>query len=73
MTQHRHKMLELLAEALSGYHVVKTVVRIDESPRRAGWIRLSEQQVLDSVHSAFMQLVQEEETIEKIKTVLKEF
>ncbi len=71
MTQHRHRVLEQLAEVLSGRAAVKAQQQmLRQEPPRAGWDTFSETMVLQAERKAFMTLVQEKEALEKIEAIL---
>lgn len=72
MTQHRCKTLKTLADVLSGKSAVKVAQQtMTQEPQRAGWDKFLESMVMQSERKAFIELVQEKEVLEKIKSVLK--
>ena len=70
MTRHRCKTLKTLAATLSGHSAIKAVEKTGEAQQRAGWDRLTEQQILDAERSAFMDLLRSVEAPKAIKAVL---
>jgi hypothetical protein len=70
MDAHRLKTLALLAGVLSGKAALKIMEHQGIASPRADWDRLSERQVMDSSREAFMELVQMEGALEKIRNVL---
>lgn len=71
ITQHRHEVLKRLAKVLSGYAAIKAAQQVmPQEPQRAEWDKVSEVMVMQTSRDAFMELVQEEEALKKIKAVL---
>lgn len=69
MDMHRKKALHKLAEAASGFAAVKSMER--QVKTRKGWNKISEREMLDSIRTIFMELVQTKEALEKIQNVIK--
>jgi 3-hydroxyacyl-CoA dehydrogenase len=68
MTPHREKTLKKLTATLSGHAALHGGGEVECS--RPGWNKFSELTVMQTTREAFMELVQEEESLQKIEAVL---
>jgi len=69
MTPHRMRLLERLAQVLSGHAAISNKPR-DTTMLKNGWSRLTEQELMQTSLDAFMALVREDETVRRINAVL---
>jgi 3-hydroxyacyl-CoA dehydrogenase len=71
MTPHREHLLKHLAQVLSGYAAVNRKQN-GAAALENGWARLTERELMQTSLDAFMELIREDESLQKIKAVLRQ-
>jgi len=71
MTPHRALLLKHLAQVLSG-HAAMSRKQQSAAVIKEGWSKLTEHELMQTSLDAFMELVREDESLRKVKAVLKQ-